>query len=149
MEPAELEQQRIHYVRVTNGLKTAFTDRYDGVPVIIPPGKSTNLELSIAAHLLGYQPGVDDEAMFRHVSRRQGWNTADYAKPDDDDPDKTRARALFDKLKIEAVAYKMVPVDDPDPRKPIPADAAIPDDPPPSTFKDRDERRRKKPEASA
>ena len=42
------------------------------------------------------------------------------------DSQKTIAQEYFDKLKIEPVAYKLVPEADPDPRKPVPAEQNIP-----------------------
>jgi hypothetical protein len=125
MNPVELEQQRIHYVRVTNGLPFPFTDRHDGVPVTIMPGKSENLPLDMAAHFFGYHPAVEPETMFRHIAKRQGWNTPEYVKQNPD-THKNLAQEYFEKLKIEAVAYKLVPVADPDPRKPVPADPEMP-----------------------
>ena len=35
MNPTELEQQRVRYVKITNGLEVPFTDRHDGVPITI------------------------------------------------------------------------------------------------------------------
>ena len=128
MTPDELGRSRIHYVRVTNGLDTAFHDRYDGVPITIPPGKSENIPLDMAAHFFGYHPDVDGATMLRHVAKRQGWNTPDYVKQDPESR-KTLAEQLFSKLKIEPVMYKLVPAEDPDPKKPIPADPAMTDEP--------------------
>jgi len=125
MNPDELEQQRIHYVRVTNGLAFPFTDRHDGVPVTIQPGKSENLPVDMAAHFFGFHPAVEPETMFRHICKRQGWNTPEYVKQNPESH-KTLAREYFDKLIIEPVAYKLVPVEKPDPRKPVPADPAVP-----------------------
>ena len=133
----------INTVRLTNNLPFAFTDRYDGVPFTVAPGKSENLPVEVAAHFFGYHPDVEPETMFRHIAKRQGWNTPDFVK-DRPDHDKTLAREYFDKLKIEAVAYKLVPADKPDPRTPIPAEQHIPDDKP-QTFKER----RKQAEAQA
>jgi hypothetical protein len=125
MNPAELAQQRINYVRVTNGLNFPFTDRHDGVPVTIMPGKSENLPVDMAAHFFGYSPGVERETMFRYICKRQGWNTPAHVQQNPE-THKTLAREYFDQLKIEPVAYKLVPADEPDPRKPVPADPAIP-----------------------
>jgi hypothetical protein len=123
MDPNEIGQARIQYVRVTNGLGVTFTDRYDGVPVRIPAGKTENLPPDMAAHFFG--PNIDDDAAtFRHVQKRQGWNTPEFLKADDDG--RNLAQRNFDKLKIEAVMYKLVPVDAPDPRQPVPADPEIP-----------------------
>jgi hypothetical protein len=140
MNPAELEQQRINYVRVTNNLAFPFTDRHDGVPVTIQPGKSENLPLDMAAHFFGFHPDVDKATMFRHVAKRQGWNTPEYVKQNPD-THKSLAQEYFDKLKIEAVAYKLVPVEAPDPRKAVPADPLPPDADQESTFAERKSRR--------
>jgi hypothetical protein len=135
MTPEELGQSRIHYVRVTNGLDTPFHDRYDGVPITIPPGHSENIPLDMAAHFFGYHPGIEPTTMLRYVAKRQGWNTPDYVKQDPATR-KTLAEQLFAKLKIEPVAYKLVPASDPDPREPVPADPD-PEAEPPSVRKDR------------
>jgi hypothetical protein len=126
MNPAELAQQRVRYVRITNGLDVPFTDRHDGVPITIMPGKSENLPLDMAAHIFGYHPDVEPETMFRYVCKRQGWNTPEFVQQNPG-TQKTLAREYFDKLKIEAIAYKLVPVDEPDPRKPIPAEQDVPE----------------------
>lgn len=125
MAPEETEQQRISYVRVTNNMPFAFKDRHDGVPVTIPPGSSENIPPDMAAHFFGYSYGVEPEVMFRHICKRQGWNTPEYVKQNPE-THKTLAQEYFDKLKIEAKAYKLVPVDEPDPKKPVPADPQIP-----------------------
>jgi hypothetical protein len=124
MNPSEIEQTRIKYVRITNGLDVPFTDRYDGVPLTIAPGKSENIPLDMAAHFFAYSYGVEPETMFRHICRRQGWNTPAYVQQNPE-THKTLAREYFDKLKIEAVTYRLVAEDDPDPRKPVPAEQSI------------------------
>lgn len=116
------EQQRIQYVRVTNGLDFPFTDRHDGVPVTIMPGKSESLPLDMAAHFFGYHPDVKRDTMLRHIARRQGWNTPEYVKQNPD-THKTLAQEYFDKLRIEPVSYKMVQAEPIDPKKPVPAEA--------------------------
>lgn len=110
---------RIHYVRVTNNLEVPFTDMHDGVPVKLDPGKADNLPLDMAAHFFGYYPGVDTAVMFRHVCKRQGWNTPDHIKPEKNG--KSKAENMFSKLDIRPVAYKMVEVTA-DNDSPIPAD---------------------------
>lgn len=110
---------RIHYVRVTNNLDVPFTDRWDGIPVTLEPGKKDNLQLDMAAHFFGYHYGVDPEVMFRHICKRQGWNTPAHIKPGESG--KSLAREMFDKLKIEPVVYKVVEVE-PDTDAPIPAE---------------------------
>jgi hypothetical protein len=114
--------QRIAMIRVTNNAKTVYTDRYDGVPYIIEPGHTKSIPLEVAAHLFAYHPDVQPETMFRHVCKRQGWNTADH-RAVDPATGRTLAEQLFANLRIEPVIYKMVE-ENPDPRKPIPADPA-------------------------
>src|SRR5437870_136412 len=114
---------RIHYVRVTNSLDVPFTDRWDGIPVSILPGKSDNLQLDMANHFFGYHYEVTPEVMFRHVCKRQGWNTIGHLKVEDNG--KTVAQNLFDKISIVPVVYKMVEVKQ-DLGAPIPADPPLP-----------------------
>jgi hypothetical protein len=125
MEPHEITAPgvRLHYVRVTNRGDVPFTDRHDGVPVSIPPGKSDNFPLDMAAHFFG--DVTDPQAMFRHVCRRQGWNTPAHLRPSEDVPGKTLAEVLFSKLEIKPVVYKMVE-EKPDLEQPIPADPPPP-----------------------
>ena len=115
---------RIHYVRVTNNLDRDFTDRYDGVPVVIEAGSSQNLDLDMAAHFFGYSYEVSREAMFRHVSKRQGWNILDYIKVNPA-TGKTLAQETFDKIDIKPVIYRMVE-EKPDQDAPILADPQPP-----------------------
>lgn len=128
MTPNDTDQVRVHYVRVTNGLDFPFTDRHDGVPVTIAPGKTENLPIDMAEHFFGYHYGVEPPVMLRHISRRQGWNTPEFVKQNAD-THKNLAEEYFAKLKIEPVMYKLVPVEDPDPRKPVPADPAMEEPP--------------------
>jgi hypothetical protein len=125
VNPAELAQQRVRYVKVTNGLEVPFTDRHDGVPITIMPGRSENLPLDMAAHILGYHPDVEPETMFRYICRRQGWNTPKHVLQNDDSQ-KSVAREYFDKLKIEPIEFKLVPAEKPDPRAPVPAEQDVP-----------------------
>ena len=83
---------RLHYVRLTNHLDVAFTDRHDGVPVSIGPGKSDNFPIDMASHFFGNV--MDPQASFRHVCKRQGWNTPNHLKPSEEDPSKTVAEML-------------------------------------------------------
>ena len=110
---------RIHYIRVTNHAEMAFTDRYDGVPISIPPQGSENLQLDMANHMFGYAYGVSEDAIFRHVCKRQGWNTPEYLKVQQSG--KTLAQEKFGQLEIRPVIYKMVE-EKPDLDAPIPAD---------------------------
>lgn len=118
MQPNETDQVRLRYVRVINNSSVPFTDRHDGVPVTIEPGKSENLPLDMAAHFFG--PSFDPVSMLRHVSRRQGWNTPEFVQVNPA-TGKTKAEENFSKLKIEPVTYKLVE-EKPDPREPIPAE---------------------------
>lgn len=113
---------RTRYVRITNNGDTAFTDRHDGVPVSIAPGRSDNLPLDMAAHFFGYHDGVTQDAMFRHVCRRQGWNTPAHIRPGENG--KSLAEALFATLEIKPVTFKLVE-EKVDTDAPIPADPEI------------------------
>ncbi len=112
-------EQRVHYVRVTNHGDQPFTDRWDGIPVSIGPGKSDNLQLDMAGHFFGYHPDAPQDVMFLHVCKRQGWNTPADIKPGESG--KTVAEEKFAKLEIKPIVYKMVEVE-PDLDAPIPAD---------------------------
>jgi hypothetical protein len=114
---------RLHYVRLTNHLDVPFTDRWDGVPVNVLPGKSSNFELAMAAHFFGNV--MDEQASFRHVCKRQGWNTPGHLKASEEDPSKSVAELLYSKLEIKPVIYKMVE-EKPDLEQPIPADPQAP-----------------------
>lgn len=123
MDTEDLINTRVEYVRLTNNLPFAFTDRYDGVPFTVAPGKSENFPVEVAAHFFGYDP--DPAAQMRHVAKRQGWNTPDFVKVNEE-TGKNKAQEYFDKLDIKPIAYKLVPVEDADPREPIPADPEVP-----------------------
>jgi hypothetical protein len=114
---------RIHYVRVTNHGDQPFTDRWDGIPVSIPPGKADNLQLDMAGHFFGYFYGAAHDVMFRHTCKRQGWNTPAHLRVGKGG--KTLAEDLFAKIDIAPVVYKMVEVQ-PDLEQPIPADPEVP-----------------------
>lgn len=120
MDNADLTNTRVEYVRLTNNLPFAFTDRYDGVPFTVPPGKSENLPPDVAAHFFGH--ARDPDAQMRHIAKRQGWNTPDFVKVNEE-TGKNKAQEYFAKLEIKPIAFKLVQVDDElDPRDPIPAD---------------------------
>ncbi len=123
MDTDDLINTRVEYVRLTNNLPFAFTDRYDGVPFTVAPGKSKNFPTEVAAHFFGYDP--DPAAQMRHVAKRQGWNTPDFVKINEE-TGKNKAQDYFDALDIKPIAYKLVPVEDGDPRTPIPADPEVP-----------------------
>lgn len=127
MTPTDLEQQRIKYVQVTNGLDFPFVDRHDGVPYTIQPGRTLSIPLDVAAHIFGFDGKNDRAAMMRYVTRRQGWNTPEYIAVNLE-TGRTKAEELFSRLKIEAVMYKLVPVEPQDPKRPVPADASADDD---------------------
>ena len=117
------DQVRVKYVRVTNLGPVMFADRHDGVPVKIKPGESKHVPLEAALHIFGWKPDVDPMDMFRHIQRRQGWNTPDYLKVDPESG-LNLAQRKFCELKIEPVLYKLVEVER-EPSKPIPADPQI------------------------
>lgn len=110
---------RIHYIKVVNRLDIPFTDRWDGIPVGIMPGKTETFQLEMAAHFFGYFFEVDRETMFRHTCKRQGWNTPRHLQVQPSG--KTLARELFDGIEITPVVYRMVE-EKPDLDAPIPAD---------------------------
>ena len=87
------------------------------MPFTILPGKSENFPTEVAAHFYGYDP--DPAAQMRHVAKRQGWNTPDFVKIIETSG-KNKAQAYFDMLEIKQIAYKLVPVEDADPRRLIP-----------------------------
>lgn len=122
-------QTRTKYVRLTNNGDIAFTDRHDGVPVRVEPGKADNFPMDMAAHFFGYYDGAAPEAMFRHVCKRQGWNTPAHLMTDESG--KTLAQRLFNGLDIRAVMYKMV-------EEKIDTDAPIPADPQPPKYGEND-----------
>lgn len=119
-------EARLNYVKVKNGLPFDFTDRHDGVPVRLPPGKEENLPIDMAEHFFGCISGNFDPAyMLRHIAKRQGWNTPDFVKADEA-TGKNKAQQYFDMLTIRPVMFKMVEVEDADPRTPVPADPVPP-----------------------
>ena len=120
-------QVRIKYVRVTNLGETMFHDRHNGVPVKIQPGESKNIPLEPAAHIFGWKPDVEPDVMFRHIQKRQGWNTVDMLAVDPA-TGLSKAQANFAKLKIEPVMYRLVEVER-DPKAPIAADPQPPEEP--------------------
>ena len=135
-----MEQVRTKYIRVTNGNDFTFTDRHDGVPVQIEPGKSENFPLDMAEHFFGYRDGATPDQMFRHTSRRQGWNTTAHLKVGESG--KTLAQEMFDKIRIEPVMYRLVE-EKVDTEQPIPADPQVPglgEDELPSPLGKRDKR---------
>ncbi len=127
---------RIHYIRVVNHLAIPFTDRWDGIPVQVDPGKTENFQLDMAAHFFGYHYNVERDVMFRHTCKRQGWNTPKHLERQPSG--KTLAEELFAGIEIKPVVYKMVE-EKQDLDAPIPADPVPPvptvepvDDLPPS-----------------
>ena len=120
-------QVRIKYVRVTNLGEVMFHDRHNGVPVKIQPGESKNITLEPAAHIFGWKPDVEPDVMFRHIQKRQGWNTVDMLKVDPA-TGLSQAQANFSRLKIEPVMYRLVEVER-DPTKPVAADPQLPEEP--------------------
>jgi len=125
MQPVDTTA-RLNYVKITNGLPFEFSDRHDGVPVRLPPGKTENLPVDMAEHFFGcLSCNFDPAGMLRHIAKRQGWNTPDFVKIDEA-TGKNKAQTYFDLLTIKPVMYKLVEVEDADPRAPVPADPEIP-----------------------
>jgi len=121
------EQVRIKYLRVFNLGETMFTDRHDGVPLRIKPGESKHVPLNVALHIFGWRPEATPDELFRHIQRRQGWNTPKFLEVDA--TGKTLAEKKFAELKIEPVLYKLVEVER-DGSAPIPADPELPEEAP-------------------
>jgi hypothetical protein len=113
------EQVRVKYIRIVNRGDTDFTDRYDGIPVVIDARGSQNLNVEWAAHIFGYRDGATRADMLRHTAKRQGWNTIAYLAKDENG--RTLAERLFDALEITPITYKLVE-EKPDLEQPIPAD---------------------------
>ena len=58
------------YVRVKNGSNRTINGRYDGEDYVFPAGKSTDVPIAAAAHILGF--GKDEEYK-ANVFARLGW----------------------------------------------------------------------------
>ena len=132
MDETDLPQQpsdkvRIKYLRVFNLGEAMFTDRHDGVPLRIKGGESKHVPLNVALHIFGWHPEATPEQLFKHIQRRQGWNTPAYLAVDE--TGKTLAEKKFAELKIEPVLYKLVEVER-DGSVPIPADPELPEEAP-------------------
>ena len=95
--PTDASKSRLRRVHVTNGLDVPFTDRFDDVAIEIAPGESESIPPDMAAHVFG--TSFDPEAIFQHVSKRQGWNTPSYLVRNE--ANQTLAEQLVAKLKIE------------------------------------------------
>jgi hypothetical protein len=96
------------------------------VPVRVPPGKSENLPVDMAEHFFGcVSSNFDPAVMLRHIAKRQGWNTPDFVKVDPK-TGKNKAQEYFELLAIRPVMYKLVEVEDANPRTPVPADPEVP-----------------------
>jgi len=119
-----MAEDRVEYVRIVNGLDFEFLDRWDGIPVRIPPGGQTKITPEMAFHFFGYHPGATREVMLRHTAKRHGWNTAEFVQPDPQTK-KNKAEMYFDRLKITPVVYKLVPAEPDDPQTPVPADTEV------------------------
>lgn len=116
-----MDRDQVEYVRVTNGLDIEFLDRWDGVPVRIPPGASQKISPEMALHFFGYYAGASIEVMYNHTTKRHGWNTKEFLEVDPETK-KTKARTYFESLKLVPVVYKLVPAEPDDPQTPVPAD---------------------------
>lgn len=101
----------MHQIKVINGTKTDFMDRFDGLAYKFPAeGKGTNLPLEAAEHIFGVQFPMDAEVceseefrneIFRNLSRRWGWNIHEKNKL-------AVGIALFKKLSFVPVELKTV-----------------------------------------
>jgi hypothetical protein len=91
------------HLRVRNDNDFDIEDRFDGVPYTFAAGKAVTLEPEAAAHILGWQPGVEPKAMFNHVCKRWGWNTPSYMQSGDN-------KKFFEKLTFTPVTFKTIEV---------------------------------------
>ena len=115
-------EERLQYVKVTNGFDTPYSDMFDGVPVTIDPGDSQNTLPEQAFHFFGYVPGANRQQMARHTARRMGWNSPAHIQPDEKGV--PLYERMFEKIGLEPVTFKLVPADDVDTAKPIPAEGS-------------------------
>lgn len=103
----------VYQVKVSNKNDFDLEDRYDGVPYVIPARGALSIPYDAACHIFGFdfnpQGGIDREAIFRHLSKRWGWNRS-YLKDKTTSAHKIRnqARDDFDKIGFEVISMTMV-----------------------------------------
>lgn len=99
-----MEGKSFTQIRVINRNTFPLVDRYDGVQYVFPPDVAVTVPADVATHIFGYGPEATEEALFRHITRRFGWNTPQMVADE-------AARLYFDNLDIKPVQFRMVPVE--------------------------------------
>jgi hypothetical protein len=127
---ATTEGVRVRYVRVTNGTEEVWSDRYDGVPVMLMPGESKDLALDMALHFFGYAPGADAATMLLHMAGRWAKTDGDWGSIRADAQMRKRvAEEFFKRFRIEPIVFKLVEERrGAAPEAPVPADDQGDDD---------------------
>jgi hypothetical protein len=100
-------------IRVINRNPFPLVDRYDNVAYVFEPEVAKTVPADVAAHIFGYTPDATEEDLFRHVTRRFGWNTPAMMADE-------HARLYFDNLDIKPVQFRMVQVEETEARPPYP-----------------------------
>lgn len=108
-------------VRVTNKNDFDLEDTFDSVPYTFPGAvyekadiekkspiyKAVTVPPDVAAHIFAYgiygelAPKQQLDAMFKHMAKRFGWNTAEREK-------EGRSREWFRKIDIRSVTFRLV-----------------------------------------
>lgn len=122
-------------IKVTNRNPFVLRDRFNGVPVEFPPGKTVTVSPIEANHFFGY-PGTPEE-MAVHMAKRFGWNTIEHVQKDGDawDSPKLYERYAWN-VKLESEEFVLVPkgslkADDGLDVENLPVEAGHPGAPPP------------------
>jgi len=102
-EMDELFAPTIGRVRICNHNPFDLTDRCDNIPYTFATDMDVDIPLDAAAHLFGFHMNATEEEMFKHCSKRFGWNTPMHAA-------KKLDWEFFDNLEIRPVHYKLVEV---------------------------------------
>lgn len=131
----------VTHARVTNNNDFAIEDRYDGIPIILEPGKS--VRIPIACAVLWFDMPVDVEGMvtwrvdansWANFSRRQGWtNIEPQIMPNGTAESMNHAfqrvtaeaAAKCAKIKVEPVSMVLREVTEEETTLPEPRDTAI------------------------
>lgn len=103
--PTEDTPAALSMVEVTNGLEFPIEDRFDGIPIIIPPGGKITLNPAQAMHCFGYPGEFAD--MARHMAKRYGWQGREYLKHNEKREPIYHEMAA--KVVFEPIFYDLVP----------------------------------------
>lgn len=122
-------------IRVTNRNPWPIPERWDGIPIEFPSGKTVTVELDAAAHFFGFP--LDEHGNVAaltpdrdYIIRRYGWNLPTFGIPPSPEgkqvlnPDRAlkNAQIAYENLEIQTVEFELVekarePDDMPAPRK--------------------------------